>query len=230
MPRNVDRKGRMTSMTPGSALRGPSTLTLAIGSRWFLCLAMFVVSSTGCLFRGDNWVKVHDSSLLPFELDQVTYAAWGEYQLFSQANSGYGVLFMASAEITCQGLEDAVAQLLGEDGPSTVVDSQEGLVAIFSWEQEQDEAVDWEGIYLEGGFVYSDEGALRRGLTVTPFSRGTYWETDFAGNGVGEILSHDTYVKGRIRGDVLDANFKAENCGSHEDTAAFSQVDTAGGR
>lgn len=159
----------------------------------------------------------------PFDLGRVVSSLFVE-DAASNERSDYGraTLVMSSRDIRCA---DVKSRDWLYNDETTPVWKGDHLVATvywsyspFDWEdyQEGDGRAGWQGLYGSSISVSERlrEGAVYRSFWAEVYSEGTAWGTD-GQLGLLEIEdSNASTVSGSLDHQSVDANFKAQNCGS----------------
>lgn len=191
----------------------------------------------GCRFSS-TWVKTHDRTRLPFDLKGVKHALWADYGFADpDRGEGLGMLALTAKEASCGDL-DALAgyYALYTDGPADVFGDEPGVFAFFGWWSSEDRDEGYEGTYVLGGYAYSDDYDIERYMVLAPYAEDQLWLSYESVGGIGQIEGvSSSEVTGRIDSDLLDARFKAENCGRIEvdytnDTSTYYSSSTSGSR
>ena len=163
----------------------------------------------GC--HGDNWIEVHSSDLVPFDISEVEDAVWGEDEYSDPTQGmGLGYLIMSSDSIDCAAFMD-LGYSYGQD--PTFIDTSSGIIVQFMWYHDEGENSGWEGHYPISGEYESDLGALERYAWLLPYGESLVWYSYYNIAGLAELVSLEDGVEGKISTNLLDAGFQAEDCG-----------------
>lgn len=186
----------------------------------WLLLAGLLLSS--CFLRS-NWLRVHDHGAFPFDLHQPRKALWVE-----STWSGEGRGFLILVDDPDADCADVLELFGGYDwyyGGGLLSESS-GMLGYFGWYHYDDEDAGFEGTYVASGYAYSDQGDLERFFLPLFFGDGQLWYSYGGVSGAAEISSaDDDQVVGRIRTDLVDAGFHAENCGSTDGYDSYGDYD-----
>lgn len=172
----------------------------------------WVLALPACLM-GENVVRYTGD--LPVDLSSISSALWFEDSYSDpEHGEGAGYLVLSGEALNCESV--GYGLFYGYEQPSFMTNGS-GLVVMFSWYHEKEENAGWEGQYIVGGAIVSDDGDLERNAMLVLYGNGLVF-VDGGNSGLATIdASSDAAVSGTMDLDTLKAKFTAENCGKLTD-------------
>jgi hypothetical protein len=162
----------------------------------------------GSLASAGASIRVHGP--VPFPIAAPRSALWVEYAPMPDPEHpgiehGFATLIVASEPITCGMLTATDGELLA------TLRRSDGVVA---W-LHRTGGEGWKGTYVQGLDAARREGdaIVIRDLRLALFGKGSSYDIQST-VGSAEVTAHEgAKVTGRLRDEVLDAEFEADNCG-----------------